>query len=534
MAASIKELTEGLQRAKSSRLTWESLWQDCADYALPDRGDFATETSPGRTRHQKILDTTAPWALGQFASALFTYVTSPTQPWFNLRAPNSMLEQDRGVQEWLQLATQGLYDFAFQPPHTGFGSALHEAFLDIGGFGTCAVFTEDDPRLGVRYHSWHLDNVYIEEAYDGQVVKIWRCYRRTYMQLAGRFGMENLPQDYQEAVGKKPNDEVEIAHAIYPRNQRDHGRVDPQNMPVASVYFIPSKRHILEESGYQEMPVATGRWFKVSGETYGRSPTMAALPTIKMVNEIKRTTIKARQKSVDPPLQMPDQGFMMPIDMSPGALNYYEAGMDGRIEPIVNPQYYRADVSEQTLADEREQILKTFYVDIFQLPKLNKEMTATEVLQRREDTLRTITPMISRLQHEFLGPLIDRTLKVLVRSGRIPAPPEALNGVRINYTSPAHQAQKMVQLFTVSRLFESMAPMASIKPEIFDNLDADGAFRWVHSLLDAPVQLLLPPEVVAQLRQERDEQARAAQEAENMNKAAPALKLLQGGQGGAA
>ena len=71
---------------KSFRTPWENLWQDCAEYVNPNRGDFSTLRYRGDTnRYEKIFDTTAPLANENLASGLHSFLTSPSQRWFVLK-----------------------------------------------------------------------------------------------------------------------------------------------------------------------------------------------------------------------------------------------------------------------------------------------------------------------------------------------------------------------------------------------------------------------------------------------------------------
>ena len=36
------------EQAKDRRSLWESTWEECYDYALPQRGDFTKISQPGR------------------------------------------------------------------------------------------------------------------------------------------------------------------------------------------------------------------------------------------------------------------------------------------------------------------------------------------------------------------------------------------------------------------------------------------------------------------------------------------------------
>lgn len=45
---------------------------------------------------------------------------------------------------------------------------------------------------------------------------------------------------------------------------------------------------------------------------------MNALPEMKVLNKMNETMLIGAQKLVDPPIQMPDDGYIMPIVTTPG------------------------------------------------------------------------------------------------------------------------------------------------------------------------------------------------------------------------
>jgi len=79
-------------------------------------------------------------------------------------------------------------------------------------------------------------------------------------------------------------------------------------------------------------------------------------------------------------------------------------------------------------------------------------------------------------------------------------------------------------MFTVSRLFESLAPLFQVKPELLDNMNTDETFRYFHHLLDAPPQIMNEKEEVEQVRQERQEQQQAQMEAEQAKQESEAAR----------
>ena len=134
---------------------------------------------------------------------------------------------------------------------------------------------------------------------------------------------------------RKILEEITLVHAVFPREERDATKVTAENKPFASVYIEPDQKVVLSESGFDEFPYMAPRFTKASSELgYGRSPSMTALPDIKMLNKMSEVTIRAAQKQVDPPLLVPDDGFMLPVRTIPDGLNFYRSGTRDRIEPL--------------------------------------------------------------------------------------------------------------------------------------------------------------------------------------------------------
>ncbi len=501
---------------KSYRTPWENLWQDCGEYVNPNRGDFSTIRYRADTaRYDKIYDTTAPLANENLASGLQGFLTSPSQRWFSLTTFDDNLNEEYAVKEWLNLATNILYDRVFNIPDSNFNSQAHELYLDLGSFGTAVMMVQDTPGSGITFRTFHLADCYIQENDKGFVDTLYRKYKRTGRQLIERFG-EAVPEKIVKISQKDPFREFEVIHAVEPSETYGEPLKKPTKKAFKSCYILLEEKTLLEEGGYDEFPYMVPRWSKVAGEIYGRSPSMTSLPDIKMVNAMMKTIIKSAQKLTDPPLLVPDDGFILPVRTVPGGLNFYRSGTQDRIEPLETRG--RPDIGFDLLQNRREHIRAAFHVDWMQLPdqKNNPNMTATEVVARQEEKMRLMGPMIGRLQVEFLGPLINRVFSIMMRKKMIPNPPAIIQGeeMKIVYTSPLARAQKSSQLMTITRLFESMAPLYQAKPELLDNMNTDETFRFFHHLLDAPAKILNPEEKVEEERQARAEEQKAMMEAE--------------------
>ena len=137
--------------------------------------------------------------------------------------------------------------------------------------------------------------------------------------------------------------------------------------------------------------------------------------------------------------------------------------------------------------------------------------TATEVLARQEEKLRLMGPHLGRIQAEFLDPLICRQFGIMRRANLLPAPPKQLrhSGIRIEYVSPLARAQRAGEGAAIVRALESLAPLGAIKPEIYDNIDADAAARLLAQSFGVPNNLLRTPDAVKKFRKKAEEKAPA-------------------------
>ena len=72
--------------------------------------------------------------------------------------------------------------------------------------------------------------------------------------------------------------------------------------------------------------------------------------------------------------------------------------------------------------DLQDRIKRAYSADLFMmLERLeDKHMTAQEVLQRKQEQLQQLGPVVQRLQFEFLRKIIERVYNILDRAGVLP------------------------------------------------------------------------------------------------------------------
>ena len=530
MATKSEESIQRFDRLKGDRGNWEHHWQEIADFVYPRRADFTTKRAEGEKRMNRVFDTSAIQSNELLASGLMGMMVNPASKWFALAINDPELSEDQEVKEWLSKASEIMFA-EMNKPQAGFNTAMHETFLEFGSFGTASIFIQDGKDLdGVFYQSRPLSELVVAEGDQGTIDTVFRRFQWTVKQMVERFKEEGVsPEVLKLWKDGKQDQKRWITHEISPRTKRKEDSKLATDMAFLSLYTENATKHTLEESGFEEWPIPTGRFYKAPMEAYGRSPAMTALPDVKMVNEIMKTTIKAAQKSVDPALLIPDDGFLNPLRTVPGGINVFDSsvGLDNLIGqlPSANP-----GIGLDFVERLQDRIRSIFFVDQLQFAG-GPQMTATEVLQRTEEKLRLMGPILGRVQTELLGPIIDRTFAILARQGKFPEAPEALQGkaIDINYVSPIAQAQRQQEANGFLRAQEVLGGMIQLNPAIMDNLDQDKTFRDFIELFGVSPEKLRDQEEVGVLRDQRKQIQDQQRTIEMLKQGGEALQSIKAG-----
>ena len=514
------DLSKGIlsryERLEGQRQNWETHWQEVADYMQPRKADVTKQRARGDKRMEQVFDSSPIQAVELLAASLHGMLTNPSTPWFTLRFKDQEIDNEDEAKLWLEASTDAMYT-AFN--RSNFQQEIFELYHDLITFGTACMFIEEDDDDIIKFSTRHIDEVYIAENDKGRIDTIYRKFKLSARAIVQKFG-DATSTDIKGIFKKDPYQEVEILHAVYPRSDFNPKKKDKSNMPFESVYLEFKNANELSISGFREFPFVVPRYLKASNEIYGRSPAMTALPDVKMLNEMSKTTIKAAQKQVDPPLLVPDDGFLLPVRTVPGGLNFYRSGTRDRIEPLNiganNP--LGLNMEEQ----RRDSIRAVFYVNQLMMQD-GPQMTATEVIQRNEEKMRLLGPVLGRLQSELLKPLIDRVFAILLRNDMLPPAPEFLSGrdIEIEYVSPLAKAQKSSELQSIMRAIEILGSMQNIAP-VFDYVNFDNLVKHLADIVGMPQKLLKSQNQVNAEREQAAAQAAEQQQMAQMQQVAQA------------
>jgi len=522
---------------ESERGTWEAHWAEIADRVLPRYSDTfyssTSEQTKGEKRTEKMLDSTAGLALERFAAAMESMLTPRTQRWHRLKPSDESLARDRDVKLWFEGATNELFKQRYATK-ANYASQQHEVYMGLGAFGTGIMFTDFHDQGGLRYQATNLKEILFEMNHQGIVDTSYRKYSLTARQMiqrveAGRW--DSVPDDVKKATDKTPDKRFEIIHCIRPRIEVEPGRLDARGKPWASYYIAVQGQHVLSQGGFDTFPYQISRYVTGPGEKYGRSPAMFVLPSIKVLNEQKKTMLTQGHRAVSPVLLSHDDGILDTFSMAPGAMNPGGVTAEGR--PLVHALPVGNLAAGQELMDMERQIINDgFLVSLFQILVDTPTMTATEVLERAREKGALLSPTMGRQQSEMLGPMIEREVDVLLKQGLLPPMPdiliEAQGEFEVVYDSPLSRSQRAEEASGWLRTLEAAIAYANTTQDlsVLDQFDSDVIYQQLAEINAVPASWMRAPAAVQEIREARAQQQQVQQMVEAAPAAAGVMKAL--------
>jgi hypothetical protein len=205
---------------------------------------------------------------------------------------------------------------------------------------------------------------------------------------------------------------------------------------------------------------------------------------------------------------------------------------DGRPLAIPYVSGAKVDITEEKMEYRRKAIKTAFYGNVFEMLLENPNMTATQVLQIAEERGILLTPAMGRQQSEFLGNVINREIDILFHAGMLdslgPMPDSlARSGglIKVEYQSPLNRLQRAQDVIAIQRTVEQVVPIAEAgHPEIMDSFDWAKVGREIAEINGVRADLLLSPEQVASLQDQKAQQANAQALVQAAPQAAGAVK----------
>ena len=531
-----RKVLQRINQLKQERLRWEDQWIDIRNYQLPFVGDFrrqGDDSYPGRRRDLHIAQGVA-WASAQiFAAGIMSGLTPPSRQWFKFEFSNSELNENVQAGRVLDERQEIMQSILSQ---SNFYNAIHSSYFELP-YGQAPLAVLPDTRKGVRFQSQTIGTYYIDVGGDGAVNTFARRYPMKLQQVIDTFGVEALPYNERiriEAGAVPDNTTRYVWWLVQPNAQAVPGKIGRLNMPYISMYWMEgcSDNEWLYVGGFEEFPVPTGRYMTNANNPYGYGPGWYALGDSKMLQVMKRDYLTAVELSVKPPLTATADVMAEGINLIPGGVTKL-SGPNSVVNPLFNVALDMPHLAEEIIRTE-DAIKRAYSADLFlMLDSITTgQMTAREIVERQQEKLQQLGPVVERLQEEYLTPILERTYNILDRGGVFPPiPPDiaqlvAEEDVKIVYISPLAQAQKMSGLVNIEQAISFIAQMAQIWPDSIKTIDPLGTVAKYMDMLGAPAKMRRPEEEVQQMIQQEQkamQQAQQEQQAMQMAQALPGI-----------
>jgi len=514
------------EKLRGDRGVDNSVWQAIAELVLPEYALFEQTTlSPNIMAN--VYDSTAMHSNLLFSAGAYALLTNPAAPWFFMSTTDYDVSRDRDAYIYLYHATE-VMRHELNRPESAWDTSIIEGFLEFAPFGNMTLLMEEQDDLdGVLFQTQPLYNCYYIEGRGGQVDTLYRVYTRSLLQLVERWGVECLSPKALESWEK--GDYLKMVpgvHVLYPRQKFTGRAYSALRKRYASIFIDTEAKHVMHESGYDEKPFYCCRMNKTSGSTYGFGVGKLALADVKMLMRVMQLTLRGGQKIVDPALLVPDNMFMKPIRTVPGGLNYYRRNK-GTLKDIGQMPSGDPGFGIDFSKLYHERIRDMWMISQLQLAQSDR-MTATEVIQRTEERMRLVGPMLGRTKTELFGPMLNRLFARCRQQGKILEPPEQLRGARINYTytSSIARAQEQIQAQGLLRVLEILTQLAQYKQDTFDRVDESAITQGLFEMFNVDVKYLYSPEQYAKNKQAKEEAIAKQQQAENLAKQGQGVAAL--------
>ena len=534
-----------------NRYSWWVHWRELADYFLPRRYKWLitpNQMARGAPINQHILTSAGCIFSRNLASGLVSGKSSPTSPWFRLKIGRLDSTQTSPVSLWLAECERLLYLIFAE---SNFYTSIATYYYDLVIFGTASLLIYEDFKTVINCINPCLGEYYVDIDGKYRPTVFYREFTMTVDACVKEFGKENCGESiiklFEDNAGANRTRELIVAHSIEPNDDGDArkfgydpayayreaywewgGSTSPQGGNVAPPGFLRRK-------SYHESPSITGRWDIVSNDPYGRSPGMDGLPNQKQLMLETRRKAQAIDKMVNPPLVADAQLKSQPANLTPGGITFI-AGFQAAGKPGFASVYEtKFPIQEITadLAEVKGELSQIFFNDILKVAsqyETRSNVTAVEWDLRKSEALVMLGPVLERIDTEVLKPVIERVFAIAGRAGILPPAPPEVQGTLMNieFVSMLTQAQQAAKSGSIERIFQMGAQLAAVDPSAMDNIDIDYGLDKMSELLNNDPKMIRSPEALAQIRQQRADQQRQAQQADIAQKLSAGAKNLSG------
>lgn len=532
-------LTLGEHRKRYAALeseagSWRDHWRQIAEQVRPRSVRMLANdvTTQGQRKDQAVINGTPFFASRTTAAGLMGGITSPARPWFLLSTPDKEMGKSAAGKAFLEEAAKEIRE-AFD--RSNFYNALHSVYADLADFGTSCIIMEEDEEDSLRLFHLPVGSYFLAQSERLACDTLYRRTTMTVRQLIRKFGIDAVSQVVRNHWESKRYDEaIEVVHCILPAEDAEASR-EANGKPWVSLWWEEKAQQgqedrFLRVSGYEEKPFFAPRWETTGEDVYGTSPGMTALGDCRALQLLERRKAQLIEKSTNPAMTGPAALRNTPISLLPGGFTPVDAPAAGNaFRPAHEVQPGAIEKTAQEIRETEARIRQAYYADLWlMLSQSDGDMTAREVVERREEKMLQLGTVLQKLKDELLDPSVTRAFAILTRLGRMPVPPPEMQGqvVRIEFLSIMAAAQKLQGVTGVERLAVFVQTLSQSNQAALDKFDSDQAVVAYADMVGVPQALVRSDDEVEALRAQRAKAMQQQQLAAGAQQRADVAKTL--------
>ena len=359
------------------------------------------------------------------------------------------LADEAEMAEFYQFASeQALYHMNHED--AGLSTSMQPYAYDQMSFGTSGIgcFKNNDFKLGLAENAltfthYGIDNTMIDEGKGGAVEIVFSIYNWRVNRIVGQFATKDgavdesllakLPDKIQKAyANNQVNEKFKIVFGFMPREDYNPKLKGKRGTKYRGYWFCDDanvEKKPFKTEDFQTKPIAMARAIKVRGEKYGRASGTLLISSIRSVNYLVGLSIETAEKLTNPALGMFNNAIFgdSVLDSSPDGITIFNQELMGSQGNPAFPLYDVGDPStliQFVIPYLNEKITTGFKVDALLDFNSNKEMTATESLQRYTIRGQSLSGFLLQQKNEMLVPLVKRSISLLLGLGALGVNPE--------------------------------------------------------------------------------------------------------------
>lgn len=506
-------------QAALNRPNWSTTWEDLRRLFLPNAQPFTfSNTTPGQRDREATVDTYGRYLVRLHATFLYGAVVNGDGDWAKVvvtgedgeEPPPDMLRfADDTRDELLGMAMN---------ESTGFTEQYYAMLLERTTFGNGALYGGDRPGNLPIVRAAPLADCALEGGSGHEPSATWWRQSLTAAEWGRKFPGRDLGEKVRRAAESRSgrNDLFTFIHGCMDNPGWTPASLDqaPPRRRHLSVWLAEDDARLVTHSYLTSEPY---QWFRTPrrpNELYGRGQAEEALEEAAMAQRVRVGVIRGMEKTIDPPMLLPDDGIMTPpTNEAEGAIVVRSELMRGAGDPV---RYLRSE-SRPDLGQEWLQTAiytnmdRSFSRDVMTLPR-EPRMIETQIIGLQEEQSRGTVPLVSPLfapTARFLARLYD----IRRRQGLMPRPPATNRNwqISIEFRNPLEKASRLAEVRAFMQSLSILMQASQIDPAARHSLKVVEGSQWCFRVLGVPERFIpTTKEIDAALKAAAEVQQQAA------------------------